>query len=572
MINIKHLELQKFLSHVNTSIDFKDYEGLILIEGINTLGQYSSNGSGKSTLLEGIIYALTGNTLRGVSVNDVVNRNYKKNTKVSLKFNKDEHDYEVHRYRKDDNFGDSLILYKDNENVSKRVNKETQKSLEDILGISYDVLVSTVLLGEGLSSRFTQLSDPEKKNLIESTLNLNYDISSIRAKANSNLSQLNLKLSNLEGRLSTLKELSNLDIGECQKLIKEYEDYSAKASKMIEGTRARISEIQASRESLDSKLNLLRSSITQVNNLESELRRLDEEVLVYVHELDKLESSECPHCALCNQELSSEESKDSVRSNYQEKITNIHSRMLEVQSTIEKLPSKELLEEKYSLLSSELANINSEYDKYNTLLLGYYEDYNKYSYEVKRINSDIVKYEENISDISIVEKEHEDITRDIRVYKYFYELFSPTGIIVNILAEAVNYINNRLAVYSDVLLEKEYRINFIKGKISLVDRDGASYQSLSNGEKRRLDLSLQFALHDYVHTYCGMKVDCCFIDEILDTLDDVGVDNIFEVLRLKLDYCKLKSIYVITHNDALKDKFDQVITIKKELNGDSFLV
>ena len=56
------LHLNNFFSHRDTSLDFSEHEGLILIEGINQDGRYESNGSGKSTLLEGIIYALTGNT------------------------------------------------------------------------------------------------------------------------------------------------------------------------------------------------------------------------------------------------------------------------------------------------------------------------------------------------------------------------------------------------------------------------------------------------------------------------------------------------------------------------------
>ena len=161
---------------------------------------------------------------------------------------------------------------------------------------------------------------------------------------------------------------------------------------------------------------------------------------------------------------------------------------------------------------------------------------------------------------------------EIKKYEYFYNLFSPTGIIVDILSDAITYINTRLSTYSSVLLEKDYKIQFVKGKISLVDKKGASYQSLSNGEKRRLDIAIQFALHDYVSMYCGMHMDTVFIDEILDTLDDIGVDNIFEVLRLKLDYCNLRSIYVITHNDSLKDKFDKVITVVKDSSGDSHII
>lgn len=571
MINLRKLELRNFLSHVETSLPLEEYKGLVLIEGKTEDGHYSSNGSGKSTLLEGIVYALTGDTLRGVSVNDVVNRNYKKDTKVSLSFSQDDHSYEVNRYRKDQKFGDSILLSKDGEDISKRVNKQTQESLEDILGISYKILVSTMLLGEGLSSRFTQLSDPEKKSLIESTLNLNYDFSAIRAKANSELSRLKLEKSHLEGRLSTLRELSSFDVESSQKLLSDYEANTAKAGSELELLQASLASMRDEYESLMKKLNILSNSITQRDNLESEMNKLNAEYFNYLKELEKLEEAEVPHCAICHQALVSEDSREAYRNTYKERIDDIVVRLENVRSTLSNLPERDILSSKYEeLLKSADAisnNITPMNDEVSELANIRWSNQS----QADRLREDIKRYEESISDISSLESENDSLSNSIARYDYFYKLFSPTGIIVNVLSEAIDYINTRLATYSEVLLEKDYHIEFVKGKISLSDSKGSSYQSLSNGEKRRLDISIQFALHDYVHMYCGLQMDCCFIDEILDTLDDIGVENIFDVLRLKLEYCNLRSIYVITHNDSLKNKFDQIITVKKDATGDSRL-
>ena len=133
MIRLSDLQLKNFLSHVDTNLPLNNYDGLVLIEGQTADGHYSSNGSGKSTLLEGIVYALTGDTLRGVGVNDVVNRNQKKNTCVSLDFYKGDTEYKVSRYRKDDKNGDSLVLLQGDENISKRVNKENQSHNDNLL-------------------------------------------------------------------------------------------------------------------------------------------------------------------------------------------------------------------------------------------------------------------------------------------------------------------------------------------------------------------------------------------------------------------------------------------------------
>ena len=143
--------------------------------------------------------------------------------------------------------------------------------------------------------------------------------------------------------------------------------------------------------------------------------------------------------------------------------------------------------------------------------------------------------------------------------------------ISDILRDVVDYIDQRLQVYNDLLQDKVFHITFYKGKIVL-ESESLSYQSLSSGEKKRLDISIQFALHDYVYTHCGIGFDTIFIDEILDSLDSVGVSNIIEVLNLKKSYCSLSRIFVITHNESLKDYFDSVLSIRKDSDGYTYII
>jgi len=572
MINLKRLELDNFLSHVSTSIDLSSYEGLVLIEGKTHDGHYSSNGAGKSSILEGIVYALTGDTLRGVSVNDVVNRNYKKNTKVSLSFDSSSSDYIVGRYRKDDKFGDSIVLFKDGEDISKRVNKETQKSLEDILGISYKVLVSTMLLGEGLSSRFTQLSDPEKKSLIESTLNLNYDLNKIRETANEELKKLKLDSARVQGEIGAIESILATDIDSLYDCIYDerqcIELYKTTVDDIQETYDNLIKEIEA----INPKITLITDSLHKVEVLSKSYTDIMSTNAKCQEERDRVLNTESPICHVCHQPLQSKESLGSVIDDYNSMIKENIASLERIDEELSKLPNHQLLSSKLASLESERRSLMS--DSRNLM-----NDINEYNVKIARSEKDIESMEATIrasldSSQKLEEKRQEEnrLGKDIEKYEYFYKLFSPTGIIVNILSEAVEYINTRLSTYSEILLEKDYRINFLKGKISLVDSKGSNYQSLSNGEKRRLDISIQFALHDYVSMYCGVKMDTLFVDEILDTLDDIGVDNIFDVLRLKLEYCGLHSIYVITHNNSLKSKFDQVITIAKDSDGNSKLV
>jgi len=572
MIKLSHLELQNFLSHLSTSLNLDKYDGLVLIEGQTAEGHYSSNGSGKSSLLEGIVYALTGDTLRGVSVNDVINRNVKKDTKVSLNFQKGQDQFQVSRYRKDHVYGDSLVLHKNGEDISKRVNKETQKSLEDILGISYKVLVSTVLLGEGLSSRFTQLSDPEKKALIESTLNLSYDMSKIREKANNELKRLRLEAATIKGEITTLESLIDTDIDLLQDAIYDERQCLDIYKKTIAELEEKYDFVVKESYAINPKINLLRETLHKSEVLAKQYTDLMQSNGQYQAERDSITSTQTPICSMCHQPLSSHESLSSVLETYNQKIKENIETMQTISDQLSHLPDQPTLRLK-------LDTLTREYDEKITTSRTLLQEINEYQVKIAKSEKEIETSESMIRDsmdsqskLAERKQKESELLLDIERYEYFYTLFSPTGIVVNILSDAIEYINTRLAKYSGVLLEKDYQLSFVKGKISLIDNKGSSYQSLSNGEKRRLDISIQFALHDYVHTYCGMKLDTVFIDEILDTLDDVGVENIIDVLRMKLDYCQLKSIYVITHNSSLKSKFDQVVTVYKGMDGNSKLI
>lgn len=570
MIKLQQLKLKNFLSHSESVIDISNKHGLVLIEGINSDGRYDSNGSGKSTILEGIVYALSGNTLRNVGVNDVVNRNAKKDTCSSLSFLVDDVAYQVDRYRKDKVHGDKLDVWKGEESLAKRLNKETQDMLDHIIDIPYEVLVNTIFLGEGLSSRFTQLSDPAKKSLIESTLNLNYDIPTARDRASSALKELKIRKSNLQGQQMTLENLVSGEALEqatsrIHSLREELESLSE-----IDYTEE-ISQMNKQIEELTPKLEVLSQSMRTYRECTHQMQVEDNQSAHYIEEMKRVQSQESPVCSLCKQVLESAESKEAVLQEYRVQAEEHERRKQELMETLQRLPQMDILDSKYKEIQGRLIQLQSsisEKNKESRDAAVYRTTLQKDLEQCQSILNNYATYQESLNKISA---EIAQIDLDISDYEYLYKLYSPTGIMVYVLEEAIQYINSRLKVYADILLDKSYSLSLEKGKIALVDEKGSSYQSLSNGEKRRLDICIQFSLHDYTHMYCGSSIDTLFLDEVLDTLDATGVNNIMEVLAMKREYCNLSRIFVITHNSSLKSYFDEVITVKKDTTGNSYI-
>lgn len=575
MLKLTEIRLKNFLSHTDTRIDLRSHEGLVLISGVNKSGLYDSNGSGKSSILEGILYALTGDTLRGLKANEVVNRNVKKDTCTSLYFNTKEGSYLVRRYRKDTKEGDNLQIWSIADDsmgdISKRLNKDTQALLDNIVDIPYDVLINTIFLGEGLSSRFTQLSDPAKKSLIESTLNLSYDLSVSKEKASTKLKELRLEKAKLEGQYSTIESLLNLDVSKLEEEIHEESNSLEKYKKNKVSLENLRNSLESSVRELSPRIELLRKSVSQYETLDDQLKRLDSSVAILVNELTTVESSETPCCTLCKQKLSTEDSLDSLRDNYRKKINEGTEQMRVWQSQLDQLPNINIMKSK---LAQSLEEYNQKSNEYQRVLSDITESVRVITTLESSINTknDLLNnHETHKSNLNSISGRIKILEEEIFIYDYLYKLFSPTGLVTLVLEEAIAYINERIRVYTNILLDKTYQILLNKGRISLIDSKGSTYQSLSNGEKRRLDIAIQFSLHDYTHMYCGIGTNLLFIDEVLDTLDATGVNNIIEVLNLKRAYCNLDSIYVITHNNELKSYFDDVITVVKDASGNSYI-
>lgn len=101
-----------------------------------------------------------------------------------------------------------------------------------------------------------------------------------------------------------------------------------------------------------------------------------------------------------------------------------------------------------------------------------------------------------------------------------------------------------------------------------IRKDGnlQDFKSLSGGEKFRISLALRVALSDLSSRYGGASLEFLLLDEVNSPLDRYGVETLFVnvIKSLESSY----KIMVITHDETLKEKFDNVIDVTK-VNGES---
>lgn len=101
-----------------------------------------------------------------------------------------------------------------------------------------------------------------------------------------------------------------------------------------------------------------------------------------------------------------------------------------------------------------------------------------------------------------------------------------------------------------------------------VKKDGAicNFYSLSGGEQFRIALALRIALSEIASNHGGSSLEFLLLDEINSPLDKSGVETLF-VNVIKILESKYKML-VITHDDSLKERFENIIEVQK-INGES---
>lgn len=101
-----------------------------------------------------------------------------------------------------------------------------------------------------------------------------------------------------------------------------------------------------------------------------------------------------------------------------------------------------------------------------------------------------------------------------------------------------------------------------------VKKDGnlQNFKSLSGGEKFRISLALRVAMSEISSRYGGSCLEFLLLDEVNSPLDRYGVETLFvSVIKSLEDKYK---ILTITHDETLKEKFENVINVTK-INGES---
>lgn len=207
---------KNFLSWENLELEIP--QGINIIEGFNHDDQ-TSEGSGKSALINAICWAIYGKLPKDVNIDEIIKEGYKG---CEVLLNLDDGS-SIKRTRNPNNI--EFIHFKKGLQQGKDA-RETQKIIEEFIGISFDTFCQTIYFAQNYPKKFIFSNREEKGKVISELQNLNQFDKAIK-KAKEYIKDLKPKIIENETLLEVTKSRirsQQIAIEDAEKLILDFNE------------------------------------------------------------------------------------------------------------------------------------------------------------------------------------------------------------------------------------------------------------------------------------------------------------------------------------------------------------
>ena len=579
MIKIQDLTVKNFMSvgNVTQAVDFdKEQLTLVLGENLDQGGDDSGsrNGTGKTTIINALSYALYGTALTNIKRNNLINKTNSKGMLVTLNFETKGNKYRIERGRSPNvlKFYVNDQEQKTDVDESQGDSRETQKEINDLLGMSHDMFKHIVALNT-YTEPFLNLRANDQRAIIEQLLGitiLTEKAESLKERIRQTkefITEETLKINAIE--TSNQKIRQSIDT-----LVNRQRAWESKRRDDVKKLESGIEELEkldidTELESHDKLANWteMNNKITSLNKekstLESALLRATASVDKAQKDISNLDDATC---YTCGQELH-EDKKAEIQAKKDKELAD---------STVYQTEVADKLETTMKLLA-DIGDINGRPNTFYETAKEAYEHRNnvenlKSALENKKVEVD--PYQEQVDDLNntaiqeINWKQVNDLTSIKEHQEFLLKLLTNKDSFIRkkIIDQNLAYLNNRLTYYLDKLgLPHQVKFqNDLSVEITQLGQD-LDFDNLSRGERNRLILGMSFAFRD-VWESLYQNINLLFIDELIDSgMDTAGVENSLSVLK-KMGRERNKNVFLISHKDELVGRVNHVMKVIKE-NG-----
>ena len=561
MITFQKIRWKNFLSTGNqfTEIDFQKNNTNLII---------GTNGAGKSTMLDALTFVLFNKPFRKINKPQLANTTNERDCLVEIEFEINSRQYVVRRGIKPNVFD---IVVNGTELHREADDRAMQRVLEDnILKVNYKSFTQIVILGSSTFVPFMQLTSANRREVIEDLLDIrifslmnNILKDKIRTQKDQ-VKSLDLKKETLKDKMKMqqnfIDELENRgkqnidgNNSKITNLMNEVDEYLKENTKLqeeLENTTKKQEEVAGARQKL-AKLNTLRGKLS------AKVSAITKEHKFF------MDNTVCPTCT--------QDIEESFRLN---KIDDVQNTAKELKEGFNELEStikfEQERERQFNNLSKEITNLTHGISQNNTRVSGNQRQIRDLEQEIQTItenlanrNTEHEKLDEFKSNLAHTFAELSDKKQEIVHHDFAYSLLKDDGVKTKIIRKYLPFINQQVNRYLQMM---DFYINFhldeeFKETVKSPIHEDFSYSSFSEGEKMRIDLALLFTWREVARVKNSVNTNLLIMDEVFDSsLDGFGTDEFLKIIRYVI---KDANIFVISHKQDMRDKFESVIMFDK---------
>ena len=564
MILFETIRWRNFLSTGNYFTEIN------LNKAANTL-VIGTNGAGKSTMLDALCFGLFGKPFRKINKPQLLNTINQRDCLVEIEFKLNHKQYKIIRGIKPNVFE----IYQDNVLLNQNAaNRDYQDFLERfILKLNFKSFTQIVILGSASFTPFMQLTAADRRSIIEDLLDIQ-----IFSTMNSILKTKVVDNKDMTEQSKLLIESCTDKINMQKKFIESMnqneKDLIVSYEKEIANNNVEIEKINASISKTTQNIEELLGRITDKETVKDKSKKLAQFEASIESNLSKHKKTleffqNNDNCPTCRQSIQQQFKTEQIEAqnnkivecetaleDIEKKITAVNTRINEIDNLVKSIND---LQSKVTSFNTSITEIN----KFNTKL-------NEKIGVLKKASKVNTKEEIKLEELKNEQKELEDKLKTLIEQKNYLDvasvLLKDSGIKTKIVRQYLPIINKYVNKY---LASMDFFVNFnldesFKETIKSRHRDEFSYESFSEGEKQRIDMSLMLTWRAIAKLKNSTNTNLLILDEVFDSsLDNSGTEELMKILHMLNDV----NLFVISHKgDILQDKFSNVIRFEKVQN------